>query len=133
MGRLLMYSSILVLAVFVVSTFTLLEHGNEGLGLTRIYQPHELPLTGPEFENAPISIEGTLQYNQALDRYELTGIVAHDPVPLKGLSDEDYGPLLGKEVHVHGIYRDGFQHQYYIDVEIIRSLTTTTASPGPAS
>lgn len=133
MGRVLMYSAILVLAVFVVSTFTLLEHGNEGLGLTRIYQPHELPLTSPEFENAPISLEGTLEYKEELGRYVLTDPATRDGAPLAGLPDDEFEPLVGERVRVHGIYRDGVQQEYYIDVEIIRSLTTASASPGPAS
>jgi hypothetical protein len=128
-----MYTSILALAVFVVSSFTLLEHGNEGLGLTRIYQPHELPLTGPEFENAPISLEGTLEYNEELSSYVLTDPATSEGAPLKGLPDADFEALVGEHVHVHGKYIDGFQHQYHIDVEIIRSLSTTSASPGPAS
>ena len=128
MGRFLMYATIVLLAVFVVSTFTLLEHGNQGLGRVETYTPDAMPL-GPAYDGSEIAINGKLEYNVQLDRFELTNAEAKKPTPLEGLSDRVLEPLIGVLVHVNGTFVLSGE-DFHIEGQNIRALDERP-SPAP--
>jgi type II secretory pathway pseudopilin PulG len=129
MGRFLMYTVIAILAVFVLSSFTLLKHGSEGLSLVRTLTAHELTTLATAYEDAPVAVEGQLIYNDQLHAYEVTDDDANYPTPLKGLSDDVYAPLVGQRVHINGILR--MNKGIEIEVDSIRTVGSATPTPKP--
>jgi hypothetical protein len=123
-----MYGAILLLALFVVSTFTLLEHGSQGLGRVETYTPDAMPI-GPAYNGSEIAINGTLVYNDSLDRFELTNPEAEEPTPLEGLDEDELRPYEGLLVHVNGTFiLNG--NDFHLEAKNIRALHET-ASPTP--
>ncbi len=125
-----MYATIVLLALFVVSTYTLLEHGNQGLGRVQTYTPDAMPL-GPAYDRTEIAINGTLVYNASQDRFVLTNPEADEPTPVLGLDEDELRPFVDRLVHVNGTFHlDG--GSFYIDAKSIRDLHET-ASPSPTA
>jgi hypothetical protein len=131
MGRFLMYATIALLAVFVLSSFTLLKHGNEGLGQVKTYSAHDLPLN-PAYDGASVTVDGELIYNNDLDVYELTDDSAIAPTAITGLSDGELEPFAGKRVRINGefIYSSSDPH---LEAHAIRLLDQPVPSPTPAA
>lgn len=130
MGRFLMYGAILLLALFVVSTFTLLEHGSQGLGRVETYTPDSMPL-GPAYDDSEIAINGTLVFNESLDQFELTSPETQRPTRVEGLDEDELRPYEGFLVHVNGTFHLNGS-DFNIEAKSIRSLQETaspTASP----
>lgn len=128
MGRVLMYLTIAALAVFVVSTFTFLEHGNQGLGLVKTLTPSELAREPQPYVGAPITVDGTLVYNEGAGRYQLTD--EQESVALRGLDELQAHALVGKYVRVSGIYESsGGARRINIESIHVVDEPTGTASP----
>jgi hypothetical protein len=129
MGRFFMYGTITLLAVFVVATYTLLEHGNQGLGRVETYTPDAFPL-GPAYDGTEIAVNGTLTYDAPSGEYRLTNAEAQHPPRIEDLSEGDLEPHIGTYVHVNGTYvLEGVD--FYIKGKSIRTLEEgePTASP----
>lgn len=131
MGRFLMYGTIAALAVFVLSSFTLLKHGNEGLGLVKTLSAHDLATEPRLYEGATITVDGTLVYNDELSRYELTDETATTPTPIEGLSDGILSPMAGKRVRVNGTFALSSASGRLIEADTIRLLDEPAPSSTP--
>ncbi|MEK7248182.1 MAG: hypothetical protein AAB092_06880 [Chloroflexota bacterium] len=133
MGRFLMYATIVLLAVFVLSSFTLLKHGNEGLGLVKTLSANNLATDPRLYEGATIAVDGTLVYNDQLSRYELTDETATTPTPIEGLSDVILSPMVGKRVRVNGKFAVSTGGDRLIEADTIRLLDEPAPSSTPAA
>lgn len=133
MGRFLMYATIALLAVFVLSSFTLLKHGNEGLGLVRTLSARDLATEPRLYEGATLTVDGTLTYNDQLSRYELTDETASTPTPIEGLTTEELEPFVGKRVRVNGKFAVSSGGGRQIEAETIRLLDQPAPSSTPAA
>lgn len=103
MGRFLMYATIALLAVFVLSTFTFLQHGSEGISQVKTYNAGNFPLN-QAYDGATVTVDGTVVYNEQADRYEITDDDAAAPTPLTGLKNSDFAPFEGESVRINGKY-----------------------------
>ena len=128
MGRFLMYATIAVLAVFVLSSFTLLKHGSEGLSQVRTLSAHDLTAKATLYKDATVTVDGVLIYDGQLQTYELTDADANYPTPLRGLSDDAFLPLVGKQVRINGTLVIEEGNGIHVDVDSIRLVNETTPS-----
>lgn len=133
MGRFLMYGTIVLLAVFVLSSFTLLKHGSEGLGLVKTLSANNLATDPRLYDGATVTVNGTLIYNDQLRRYELTDETATTPTPIKGLRDDVLSPMVGEKVRVNGKFSSESSGSRYIDADSIRLLDQPAPSSTPAA
>ena len=83
MGRTLMYATILVLAVFVLSSYAVLEHGGESLGQIKTLSVRDLNAQAPVYNGAKVIVNGVLQYNNELKIFEMTAPDQNYPVPVR--------------------------------------------------
>jgi uncharacterized protein YdeI (BOF family) len=132
MGRFLMYTAILLLAVFVMASYTILKHGNEGLGQVRTLSIHEVTSNARAYDTATITVDGVVIYNDQLDRYELTDDDASFPVVIDGLSADVLAPLVNQRVRVNGKFVLKAGQGSHIEAESIRALETPSPTPSPA-
>lgn len=132
MGRFLMYAAILLLAVFVAASYTILNHGSEGLGQVRTLSVHQITTNARAFDGATITVDGVLVHNDQLGLYELTDEDANFPVPVRGLPDEELAPLLGQSVRVNGKFVFETGEGSHIQADSIRATGTPTPGPSPS-
>lgn len=101
MGRFLMYFVLTALAVFVISAYTLLNHGGGAIGSGFGFQVGALIDQGPVQDDSRVLVTGTLEYDARNDEYRLTE--ADRSIFIRGYDgDTDLLPLVGEQVRVSG-------------------------------
>jgi hypothetical protein len=132
MGRFLMYATIAVLAVFVLASYTLLEHGGEGLGQVQTLTVDKLTsaASANAYNGAHVTVQGTLVYNMDTRAYELTGERANYPVGIRGLDDGLLKGFIDKTVVVSGKFVYHNAKGTYIEGASIHEATSPTPVAG---
>ena len=132
MGRTLMYTTIALLAIFVLSSYVLLKHGGEGLSQVKTLSIHELTAQASAYDGANVTVNGVVAYNNDLKTFELTAPDQNYPLPLSGLSDDQLAQFEGKTVTVAGKFVYESNKGTHIEVGSVHEVTTPTPVPVPS-
>jgi hypothetical protein len=132
MGRFLMYATIALLAVFVLASYTMLEHGGEGLGQVQTLTVERLtnPASANAYNGSQVRVEGTLVFNNDAREYELTGDRANYPVGIRGFDDGLLKGFVDKTVVVSGKFVYHNAEGTYIEGASIHEATPATPLSG---
>lgn len=117
-GRVLLYTAIALLALFVLGSTFVLQHGG---GYTSDRPPvtiHDLRILPEAYRDKTVTTEGTLHYSPDLDQYEVVDSDGQ-AVVLLGYEEEELQKLLGKTVTVTGRFGIKEGTGIYIDVDLI--------------
>lgn len=117
-GRLLLYTAIALLALFVLGSTFVLRHGG---GYTSDRPPvtiHDLRLLPEAYKDKTVTTEGTLHYSPDLDQYEIVDS-DRQAVVLQGYEEGELQKLLEKTVTVTGRFGIARGIGIYIDVDFI--------------
>lgn len=117
-GRILLYTIIALLGVFVLGSTFALEHGG---GYTSTRPPisvHDLRLLPETYKGKTVTTEGILRYSPDLERYDVVDadqqsvvVLDYDETALQGMVD--------RTVIVTGRFDIDEEHGIYIDIESI--------------
>jgi hypothetical protein len=121
-----MYVVIGLLALFVLSSAFILEHGGSSLGAVQTVTIHDLTLTAPNYQGSPVTTEGTLTYSDEHDRYQLSDD-GNFAIIIRHYSDEDdLAEWVGQRVRISGIF--GYEKDFgvYIDAEAAEEIVHPT-------
>ena len=131
MGRFLMYTTIALLAVCVLSSFLILKHGSEGLGQVQGLTVDKLtsPASANAYNGATVSVTGTLVYNNDLKTFELTGKGSNYPLPIQGLADDVLAPLNNQDVTVSGKFVYEQDKGTHLEAKTIHLTNSPSATP----
>jgi hypothetical protein len=126
-GRALMYTALVALVTFVLSTYFLLEHGGGKIAAVQEVSLHDLTLTPHNYEGEVVSTSGKLVHNDDLNVYEIGAPDENYPVVIRTLHERVLASLVGQDVIVTGLC--GFESGVgvYIEADSVRPA----ASPAP--
>lgn len=116
MGRTLMYATLTVLAVFVLSATFLLEHGGGSTSAVSVVSVHDLLLTPEVYQGRDVTLQGVLRFDDAAKRFvvaaEGQGVAIKSNLP-------ETSPLRDQTVRATG--RVGIEQDVgvYIDAVVI--------------
>ncbi len=129
MGRALMYTALVALITFVLSTYFLLEHGGGKISAVQEVSLHGLTLTPQNYEGQVVSTSGRLVHNDNLNVYEIGAPDENYPVVIRMSDERVLASLVGQDVIVTGLF--GFENGLgvYIEVDSVRPA----ASPAPGA
>jgi hypothetical protein len=115
MGRTLMYTTIAALAVFVASTYSIVEHGGGSIGAVRRLSIHDLTAAAPAYDGSDVSTTGILDYAEEHGRYEIVD-EGNFSVIIREYADEaSLERLLGLHVTVTGEFGWDDEYGTFID------------------
>jgi hypothetical protein len=115
MGRLVMYLTIVLLAVFVATSYGLMEHGGGSISANRDVQIANL---GPAHDGTDIVTEGELSYSWEHRRYQV--VDAGEALIISSYHDEQaLNELRGVRVQVSGTFHTGGELGYHIDANAV--------------
>ena len=104
MGRVLMYGTLVLLAVFVLSATFMLEHGGKSIASVQEVSIHDLSSIPPQFIDDHITTTGTLSYSEEHDLYQVVGEENTAVIIRKYNGHRDLSTLVGREVRVNGVF-----------------------------
>jgi hypothetical protein len=115
MGRTLMYGTIVLLAVFVLLSTFILDHGGKSIASVQHVTIRDITTSPAQFEGVPVTTQGTLSFSEEHDHYQLV-----DPEGIAVLIREYDGDIplqgiLGQEVRVSGEFGSDAELGAYID------------------
>src|SRR5574341_2556982 len=117
-GRVLLYTIIALLGVFVLGSTFALEHGG-GYTSTRPAIPvHDLRLLPESYQGKTVTTEGILRYSPDLERYEVVDADQQSVVDLD-YSETALQGMVDKTVIVTGRFDIDEEHGIYIDIDSI--------------
>lgn len=118
-GRWLMYGTLLLLALFVLSATFLLDHGGKSIASVDEVSVHDLSSIPPRYVGAHITTTGVLSYSEEHDRYQITGEANTAVVIREYRGHRDLQTLVGRDVRVNGVFgfEDGFG--VFIDADTV--------------
>jgi hypothetical protein len=128
-GRALMYTALVALITFVLSTYFLVEHGGGKISAVQEVSLHGLTLTPQNYEGEVVSTSGRLVHNDNLNVYEIGSPDENYPVVIRMSDERVLVPLVGQDVIVTGLF--GFENGLgvYIEADSVRPA----ASPAPGT
>ena len=121
-GRFLMYATIAALAVFVLSSYVLLQHGGGSIAAVQTVSIQDLTSGSRSFENKPVTTEGVLSYSNEHGEYQ---IVENEFAVIIKDQDTNNDPVEfdGERVRVSGTFRTSDELGAYIDAHAIERTT----------
>ncbi len=123
MGRFLMYTTLLVLALFVASSYLILEHGGGTIAAVQDVTVHDLTLRPTSYDGQPVTTSGTLNHNEDLGLWELIEEDANFAVVIRNFEDETLLESLdGKRVRVHGVFGSDTEIGTYINADSVHEV-----------
>ena len=131
MGRILMYRRSRCWRCSSLSSFVVLEHGGEGLGVVKTIQLRELTSAANAYDGSNVTVTGTLVYSNDLKKFELTEDNSKYPVPIEGLTDEQLTPLVNEQVVVAGKFVYEKDNGTHIEAESIHLADASATTPSP--
>jgi hypothetical protein len=128
-GRALMYSALVALVTFVLSTYFLLERGGGKIAAVQEVSLHTLTTAPTAYEGQVVSTSGRLVHNDDLNVYEIGAPDENYPVVIRTLDERVLASLAGRDVIVTGLC--GFESGVgvYIEADSVRPA----ASPAPGA
>ena len=129
MGRLLMYGTLALLAIFVLATYTLLEHGGgsiaapdpNGRPRDRDVSIHDLTLDPGRYLGDEIITEGTLSYSTGHDRYQIVDDGNYAVIIRNYGNTAKLESLEGVRVRVQGTFGQDSVFGVFIDPESLEA------------
>ena len=120
MGRALMYTALVALVTFVLSTYFLLEHGGGKIAAVQEVSLHNLTLAPNAYAGQVVSTSGMLNHNDDLSVYEIAAPDENFPVVIRTLDERVLASLVGQDVIVTGLcgFEDGVG--VYIEADSVR-------------
>jgi hypothetical protein len=115
MGRTLMYGTIVLLAVFVLSATFVLEHGGDSIASVQQVSARDLNTNPATFEGTPITTQGTLSFSEEHQLYQIVDPDGYAVVIREYTGDIPLQGLLGDEVRVSGEIGADSELGVYID------------------
>lgn len=117
-----MYAVLVVLALFVLASYVLLEHGGGSIAAPRDgslvqLSLHDLTLEAPAYDGEEIRTSGTLGFNDEQGRYELFEAPggANYTVPIQNYDTNVLQRFDGRIVTVRGIFIYDPDTGFYIE------------------
>jgi hypothetical protein len=128
MGRTLMYTALGALALLILSSTFVLEHGGGTLALEQEASLHDLTTNVDEWRGRSVSTTGTLYRNDALAQYQISDGDQNFPVVVRW--NGGMKSLVGKKVTVLGKFSDEPGIGPVIDARTVR-LAVDPNEPTP--
>ena len=122
MGRTLMYASITVLAVLVLSATFVLKHGGESIASVQHVSVHDLTSGPGHFDGDSVTTVGVLGISEEHHRYELVGEGSFAIIIREYTGENPLNRLVGREVRVRGLFGIDQESGVYIDATYIGSV-----------
>jgi hypothetical protein len=120
-GRLLMYTTLTVLALFVAATYLILDHGGGTIAQVQDVTLHNLTASSASYDGQPVTTSGTLQVGDDGD-WEISEDDANFPVEVRNFEDESLLQSLdGHRVKVHGIFGIESEGGVYINADTVHA------------
>jgi hypothetical protein len=130
MGRTLMYTALGALALLILSSTFVLEHGGGTLALEQEASLHDLTTNVDEWRGRSVSTTGTLYHNDALDQYQISDGDQNFPVVVRWNGGMKL--LVGKKVTVLGKFSDEAGIGPVIDARSVRlTVDPNGSTPTP--
>lgn len=121
MGRLLMYATLVVLALFVAATYLVLDHGGGTIAQVQDVTVHNLTSGSATYDGQPVTTSGTLQLSDD-GKWEISENDANFPVEVRNFEDESLlQSLEGRRVKVHGIFGIEPDGPVYINADTVHA------------
>jgi hypothetical protein len=130
MGRFLMYALLAVLAIFVLATYTLLEHGGGSIAAPspngnvrgdRDVSIHDLTLDPSEYLGEEVITEGVLSYSDEHERYQIIDEGNYAVIVRSYGNTAKLESLEGVKVRVQGTFGHDNRYGVYIDAESLEA------------
>jgi hypothetical protein len=118
LGRVLLYGVIALLAVFVLGSTFLLDHGG---GSTSAHQPvsvHDLRLLPEAYRGHTVTTEGDLHFSPELNQFEVVDS-ERQAIAVRGYGQNRLQDMVGKTVIVTGRFEIDADAGIYIEIESI--------------
>ena len=129
MGRFFMYAAIGALALFVVATYSIVEHGGGKISAVQQLSVHQLTSAAPAYQGGSVTTTGLLSYSEEHEWYELVDD-ANYAVVIRNYDDEEsLAGLLGALVTVAGEFNFDDEIGTYIDATSIHLADPSTPEP----
>ena len=118
LGRILLYTIIALLGVFVLGSTFALEHGGGYTSTRPAISVHDLRSLPDDYRGKTVTTEGTLRYLPELSRYEVVD-ADEQSVVVQDYDEAVLQGMVGRTVIVTGRFDVGEEQGIYIDIESI--------------
>jgi hypothetical protein len=117
-GRILLYTIIALLGVFVLGSTFALEHGGGYTSARPAISVHDLRLLPESYKGKTVTTEGDLHYSPDLGQYEVVD-ADQQAVVVLGYEETALQGMVGKTVIVTGRFDFDEEHGIFIDIDSI--------------
>lgn len=118
LGRVLLYGVIALLALFVLGSTFLLDHGGGSTSANQPVAVHDLRLLPEAYRGHTVTTEGDLHFSPELNQFEVVDS-EQQAVVVRGYDENRLQDMVGKTVIVTGRFEIDEDAGIYIEIDSI--------------